>query len=282
MRLVRFGEKGQEKPGILDSFGIRRDCSALVEDWAGSTLETGQPQALVDVDPESLPRVAVGARWAAPVARPWKLIGIGLNYRDHAAESGMAIPEEPIVFFKASNTVVGPFDDVRIPWGSEKTDWEAELAVVIGRTARRLESPDQADECIAGYCLSNDVSERAFQLEHGGQWCKGKSCDTFNPLGPWLATSDEITDPQNLRITLDVNGQRRQTGNTRTMIFPVHRIIEYLSQFFTLEPGDVITTGTPPGVGLGMQPPTYLKPGDVMELAIEHLGRQKQTCLASS
>lgn len=281
MRLVRFGDRGQEKPGILDSFGVRRDCSDLVDDWCASTLAPGRPQALVDVDPQSLARVPVGARWGAPVARPWKLIGIGLNYRDHAVEAGMAIPDEPIVFFKASNAIVGPFDDVRFPRRARKVDWEVELAVVLGRGARYLDSADQAASCIAGYTVSNDVSERAFQLERGGQWCKGKSCDTFNPLGPWLATPDEIADPQQLSLWLNVNGQGRQSGNTRTMIFTVLQIIHYLSQFMTLEAGDVITTGTPPGVGMGLEPPQYLEPGDVMELGIEQLGTQKQTCIPS-
>jgi 2-keto-4-pentenoate hydratase/2-oxohepta-3-ene-1,7-dioic acid hydratase in catechol pathway len=203
---------------------------------------------------------------------------IGLNYRDHAAESGMAIPSEPVVFLKASNTVVGPYDDVLIPRGATKPDWEVELGIVIGREARYLNRVEDALPCIAGYCISHDVSERAFQLERGGQWTKGKSCDTFNPLGPWLVTADEVGNPQALDMSLTVNGVSRQRGTTRTMIFTVDVIVHYLSQFMTLEPGDVISTGTPPGVGMGMKPPVWLQPNDVVELAITHLGTQRQTC----
>ncbi len=278
MRLIRFGEFKKEKPGLLDAAGKRRDCSAHVADFDADFFANGGLEKLRKLNLKSLPTVPDSLRWGAPVARPFKVIGIGLNYSDHAKESGMEPPKEPVVFFKASNTVVGPYDEVMIPRGSEKTDWEVELGVVIGAEARYLASRADAWRCIAGYCVSNDVSERDFQLHRGGQWDKGKSCDTFNPLGPWLATPDEIADVNNLPLSLDVNGQSRQRGNTRTMIFPVDFVVHYLSQFMTLEPGDIITTGTPPGVGLGMKPPTYLKPGDVMELSIEGLGRQKQVC----
>jgi 2-keto-4-pentenoate hydratase/2-oxohepta-3-ene-1,7-dioic acid hydratase in catechol pathway len=234
---------------------------------------------IVKRDISALPLVPESERWAAPVARPAKVICIGLNYSDHAAESGMPIPPEPIVFMKASNTVVGPYDDVLIPRGGEKTDWEIELGVVIGKEARYLASPADASAHIAGYCLTHDVSERAFQLEHNGQWTKGKSCDTFNPLGPWLSTPDEISNPDALKMKLWVNGELRQNGSTDKMIFNCAFLVHYLSQFMTLEPGDLISTGTPPGVGLGMKPPKYLKAGDVVELEMEHLGRQKQRCV---
>jgi len=213
------------------------------------------------------------------MSTPGKVVCVGLNYSDHAAESGMPIPLEPILFMKAPGTVVGPYDEVQIPRGSEKTDWEVELGIVIGKEARYLDSVEEAKSRIAGYCVSHDISERAFQLERGGQWDKGKSCDTFNPLGPWLATADEVEDPQQLDMFLNVNGERRQTGNTRTMIFGCLEIVRYISQFMTLEAGDVISTGTPPGVGLGMKPPQYLMVGDVLELGISGLGFQKQTCV---
>jgi 2-keto-4-pentenoate hydratase/2-oxohepta-3-ene-1,7-dioic acid hydratase in catechol pathway len=218
-------------------------------------------------------------RTGSPIARPGKVICIGLNYSDHARETGAAIPAEPILFMKAANTVVGPFDDVQIPRGSEKTDWEVELGVVIGQTARYLDSPGDARACIAGYVLSHDVSERAYQLERGGQWTKGKSCDTFNPLGPFLLTADELADPCHLAMSLKVNGVQRQTGNTSTMIFDPFTLLHYISNFMTLEPGDLISTGTPPGVGLGMKPPQYLKAGDIVELEIERLGSQSQRCV---
>jgi 2,4-diketo-3-deoxy-L-fuconate hydrolase len=278
MKLIRFGTLKNEKPGLLDCAGKRRDCSAHFTDFNADFFAAGGLAKLRTLNPESLPEVPTDTRWGAPVARPGKVICIGLNYRDHAAESGMEMPKEPIVFFKAPNTVVGPYDDVLIPRGSEQTDWEVELCVVIGAEARYLESRAAALTCIAGYCVTNDVSERHFQLHRGGQWVKGKSCDTFNPLGPWLATVDEIADVNDLAMTLDVNGQRRQTGNTRTMIFPADEIVRYLSHFMTLEPGDIINTGTPPGVGLGLKPPVYLKRGDVMELAIAGLGQQRQIC----
>lgn len=281
MKLIRFGPHEHEKPGIVTATGARKDCSALFSDWNGSFFSSDGPKRLADALTQKqadLPDVPGDARWAAPVSRPGKVICIGLNYRDHAEESGMPVPQEPIVFFKAPNTVVGPFDNVLIPRGGEKTDWEVELGVVIGRQARYLDSPADAPGCVAGYCISNDVSERGFQLERGGQWVKGKSCDTFNPLGPWLATADELGDVADLDMALDVNGQRMQSGNTKTMIFDVPFIVHYLSQFMTLEPGDLITTGTPPGVGLGMKPPRYLKAGDVMQLSITGLGQQQQTC----
>lgn len=278
MKLIRFGAFRQEKPGLLDRHGRRRDISSHVVDFNAEFFAGGGLEQLRALDPESFPEVPAGVRWGAPVARPGKVICIGLNYRDHAIESGMNIPKEPVVFFKAPNTVVGPYDEVLIPRGGTQTDWEVELCVVIGAEARYLGSHEEAAKCIAGYCIANDVSERQFQLHRGGQWVKGKSCDTFNPLGPWLVTADEIPDVDNLAMTLEVNGVRRQTGNTRTMVFHVREIVRYLSQFMTLEPGDTINTGTPPGVGLGMKPPVYLQPGDMMELTIEGLGRQRQHC----
>ena len=278
MRLFRHGKKGQEHPGIIAADHSRRDCSAVVRDWDGVGLAGDALERLRSIDPFTLPLVPATARWGSCVARPGKVVCIGLNYRDHAAESGMPIPAEPVVFLKASNTVVGPFDDVLIPRGATKPDWEVELGIVIGREARYLNRVDDALPCIAGYCISHDVSERAFQLERGGQWTKGKSCDTFNPLGPWLVTADEVGDPQALDLSLSVNGVSRQRGTTRTMIFTVDVIVHYLSQFMTLEPGDVISTGTPPGVGMGMKPPVWLQPNDVVELSITHLGTQKQTC----
>ncbi len=284
MRLIRFGPVGDEKPGVMDSHGSRRDLSAHFSDWNSAFLGSSDVMRLEELfqrDQASLPIIPESERWAAPVARPGKVICIGLNYSDHAAESGMPIPAEPIVFLKASNTVVGPYDDLKIPRGSEKTDWEVELGVVIGRQARYISSVEAAQSHIAGYCLSHDVSERAFQLERGGQWTKGKSCDTFNPLGPWLATPDEIENPNALQMKLRVNGDLRQNGTTAKMIFNPAFLVHYLSQFMTLEPGDLISTGTPPGVGLGMKPPRYLKVGDTVELEIEHLGRQMQRCIAS-
>jgi 2-keto-4-pentenoate hydratase/2-oxohepta-3-ene-1,7-dioic acid hydratase in catechol pathway len=279
MKLMRVGEPGQEIPVLWASETEAWDARSVTKDFDGGFLESGGLARLKEAAAKGLPRIPLaGRRVGAPVARPWKVIGIGLNYADHAKESGMPIPAEPVMFMKASNTVIGPYDTVRIPKESQKCDWEVELGVVIGKTARYLPSKDSALEHVAGYCVSNDVSERAFQLERGGQWDKGKSAETFNPLGPWLVTTDEIVDPQNLAMSLDVNGKRMQTGNTRTMIFDVKHLVWYLSQFLVLEAGDVITTGTPPGVGLGQKPsPVYLKAGDVMELSIEGLGRQKQS-----
>lgn len=280
MKLLRVGEPGRETPAVWASEGEVFDAGSVTRDFDGAFFESGGLDRLkAAVAKGGLPRLALaGKRVGAPVARPWKVLGIGLNYADHAKESGMAIPAEPVVFMKASNTVIGPYDTVLIPRLSLKCDWEVELGVVIGKTARYLESKDRALDHVAGYCVSNDVSERHFQLERGGQWDKGKSAETFNPLGPWLVTTDEIPDPQVLPMWLDVNGKRMQTGNTKTMIFDVKHIVWYLSQFMVLEAGDVITTGTPPGVGLGQKPaPVFLKAGDVMELSIEGLGRQKQT-----
>jgi len=284
MRLIRFGPVGNEKPGTIDSNESRRDLSAHFRDWDTKFFASGGMDRLAEIlrrEGTSLPIVPESERWAAPVARPGKVICIGLNYSDHAEESGMPIPAEPIVFLKASNTVIGPYDNVHIPRGSEKTDWEVELGVVIGKETRYLASPEAAHAHIAGYCISHDVSERAFQLERGGQWTKGKSCDTFNPLGPWLATPEEISNVDALSMQLWVNGELRQKGTTAKMIFNVPFLVHYLSQFMTLEPGDLISTGTPPGVGLGMKPPKYLKAGDSVELEIDRLGRQKQLCVAS-
>ncbi|MFI4874931.1 MAG: fumarylacetoacetate hydrolase family protein [Blastopirellula sp. JB062] len=280
MQLVQFGPAGQEKPGLLTSGGVRKDLSSKFARYDREFFQGGGLERLVEISStlDSYPDVGEEVRWGAPIARPGKVICIGLNYADHATESGMPIPEEPIIFFKAANTVVGPYDDVLIPRKSEKTDWEVELGIVIGKDARYLGSVDQAADHIAGYCISHDVSERHFQLERGGQWVKGKSCDTFNPLGPFLATPDEIGQVDDLAMELDVNGERMQTGNTKTMIFKPHFLIHYLSQFMTLEAGDLISTGTPPGVGLGMKPPRFLKDGDVISLAIAGLGEQRQVC----
>lgn len=269
MKFLRYGEMGAEKPGVLDGEGRIRDLSGVMDDLAGDVLAD-----LPDVDPESLPLVDGDPRIGAPVGRVGKYMCIGLNYSDHAAEAGMDLPKEPILFMKATSAICGPNDTVSLPRGSEKSDWEVELAVVIGKRAKYVSEADALDY-VAGYCVTNDVSERAFQVERGGQWTKGKSCDTFGPLGPWLVTPDEAGDPQNLDLWLDVNGERRQTGNSRAMVFSVAEVISYLSQMMTLEPGDVIATGTPPGVGMGMKPPVYLKDGDVMTLGIEGLGAQK-------
>ena len=281
MKLVRFGSFAQERPAIIDAQGHRRDVARYAVDFDRVFFDAGGIERLQRLTADEIaacPLVPKEARWGAPVARPGKVICIGLNYADHAAEAGMAIPQEPIVFLKATNTVVGPYDDVLIPRKSVKTDWEVELGVIIGRTARYLDSPADSAAHIAGYCVSNDVSEREFQIERGGQWTKGKSCDTFNPLGPWLLTRDECPSSNDLAMKLSVNGTQRQNGSTKTMIFDVPFIVHYLSQFMTLEAGDVITTGTPPGVGMGQKPPFYLKAGDVMELSIAGLGTQKQTC----
>lgn len=280
MRLLRVGPQGAERPCVMRSDGSVVDVSAHVPDFGPDFFARGGLERLRELlggDPD-LPVVDLsdGTRVGSCVARPHKVICIGLNYSDHAAESGMAIPTEPIIFFKATNAVVGPNDDVLIPRGSTKTDWEVELAVVIGAEGRYLPDEQSALATVAGYAVTNDVSERAFQLERGGQWVKGKSCETFNPLGPWLVTPDEVANPQALSMSLDVNGERRQKGSTATMIFSVAHIVWYLSQFMVLEPGDVINTGTPPGVGMGQDPQVYLKDGDVMELEIEGLGRQRQ------
>jgi 2-keto-4-pentenoate hydratase/2-oxohepta-3-ene-1,7-dioic acid hydratase in catechol pathway len=279
MKLVRFGPRGQERPGIVVADGAIKDCSALVSDYDHAFFAAGgldRLRAIADVG--ALPDAPAGVRLGAPVARPRNVFAIGLNYADHARETGAAIPAEPILFMKATTAVSGPHDPIRIPHGSTKTDWEVELGLVLGRDAHALGSPAEARGVVAGFLLANDVSERAFQLERGGQWSKGKSCPTFLPLGPWLVTSDEIGDPQALGLWLDVNGRRRQTGSTATMIFDVWTIVHYVSQFIQLEAGDVIITGTPPGVGMARTPPEFLRPGDVVELGIDGLGRQRSVC----
>lgn len=276
MKLLRYGAMGAEKPGLLDDAGLLRDLSDHVSDINGDTLGDASIAKLRAIDPASLPIVEGEQRIAPCVGNIGKFLCIGLNYSDHAAETGAAIPEHPILFFKANSAVVGAYDDVMMPRGSTHTDWEVELGVVIGKTAKYVSKADALDH-VAGYCVVNDVSERHFQTQLTGQWTKGKSCDTFGPTGPWLVTRDEVPDPQNLAMALDVNGKRMQTGSTATMIFTVAEIIEHLSGLMTLHPGDVITTGTPPGVGTGIKPdPVYLKKGDVMELTIEGLGHQRQ------
>ncbi len=275
MKLLRHGPVGAEKPGIVDAEGRVRDLIGVVDDIAGEVLTPEGLARIAAVDPMTLPLVAEDARIGPCVGRVGKFLCIGLNYADHAAETGAPIPKEPILFMKATSAICGPNDDVLIPRGSEKTDWEVELGVVIGARAKYVSEAD-AMAHVAGYCVVNDVSERAFQTERGGQWTKGKSCDTFGPIGPWLVTRDEVADPQNLKLMLSVNGVTRQNGSTQTMIFGVAHLVSYLSQFMTLEPGDVITTGTPPGVGMGMKPQVYLRAGDVVELEVEGLGRQRQ------
>jgi 2-keto-4-pentenoate hydratase/2-oxohepta-3-ene-1,7-dioic acid hydratase in catechol pathway len=276
MKLLRHGPKGQEKPGLLDANGRVRDLSALLPDITAATLAPAALAALRGLDPEALPVVPQG-RLAVPWTGMTKFIAIGLNYADHAAESNMPIPKEPIVFMKTVGCAVGANHPVVLPQGSVKADWEVELGIVIGSRARYV-SESEALAHVAGYCVVNDVSEREFQLERGSQWDKGKGCDTFGPIGPWLVTSDEVGDPQNLSMWLEVNGHRYQNGSTKTMIFGAAQIVSYLSRFMTLEPGDLITTGTPPGVGMGIKPnPVYLKPGDTMHVCIEKLGEQRQT-----
>ena len=280
MKLVRYGATGQEKPGMIDADGTLRDLSAHVADITGATLGDDSIAKLRALDPATLPAVEGSPRMGACVGDIGKFMCIGLNYADHAAETGADIPEHPILFMKANSAITGPNDDVVMPRGSVKTDWEVELGVVIGKAAKYV-SEEEALDYVAGYCLCNDVSERHFQTSLTGQWTKGKSCDTFGPTGPWLVTRDEVEDPQNLDMWLDVNGKRMQTGNTKTMIFTVAQVISHLSQLFTLHPGDVISTGTPPGVGMGMKPePVYLKDGDVMELSIQGLGIQRQNVRA--
>ena len=280
MKLVRYGADGQEKPGMIDADGTLRDLSAHVADITGATLGDDNIAKLRALDPATLPAVEGNPRMGACVGDIGKFMCIGLNYADHAAETGADIPEHPILFMKANSAITGPNDDVVMPRGSTKTDWEVELGVVIGKAAKYV-SEEEALDCVAGYCLCNDVSERHFQTSLTGQWTKGKSCDTFGPTGPWLVTRDEVEDPQKLDMWLDVNGKRMQTGNTKTMIFTVAQVISHLSQLFTLHPGDVISTGTPPGVGMGIKPePVYLKDGDVMELSIQGLGVQRQNVRA--
>ncbi|WP_314918968.1 fumarylacetoacetate hydrolase family protein [Pseudomonas helleri] len=276
MKLLRYGEKGQERPALLDYNGDLRDLSAVVTDIAGDTLSPQSIARLQDIDPSTLPLVQGSPRIGACVGQVGKFICIGLNYADHAAETGAAIPAEPVVFNKWTSAIVGPNDNVEIPRNSRKTDWEVELGVVIGKGGRYISESD-ALEHVAGYCVINDVSEREFQLELGGTWDKGKGCDTFGPLGPWLVTRDEIADPHQLDLWLEVDGKRYQNGNTRTMIFQIPKIVSYLSQFMSLQPGDVISTGTPPGVGLGIKPdPVYLRAGQHIRLGISGLGEQNQ------
>ncbi|MEM9433124.1 MAG: fumarylacetoacetate hydrolase family protein [Pseudomonadota bacterium] len=276
MKLVRYGAPGAEKPGLIDGAGTLRDLSGLVSDIDGPNLSDIALEKIRTTDTAGLPAVTGDPRLGPCVGSIGKFLCIGLNYSDHAAETGAEIPEHPILFFKANSAINGPFDDISMPRGSTHTDWEVELGVVIG-TAAKYVSKENALDHVAGYFVANDVSERHFQTQLTGQWTKGKSCDTFGPIGPWLVTREDVDDVQNLAMSCDVNGKRMQTGNTNTMIFTVAEIIEHLSGLMTLQPGDVIITGTPPGVGMGMKPPTYLKKGDVVELEIEKLGRQRQT-----
>jgi 2,4-diketo-3-deoxy-L-fuconate hydrolase len=280
MKLLRHGPSGQERPGILDAEGKIRDLSGKIDDIDGDKLSPAKLNELAAIDISSLPVVEGNPRLGVPVARIGKFIAVGLNFSDHAAESGLPVPAEPVVFTKAISSITGPNDNVIIPRGSKKTDWEVELGVVIGTRASYV-TKDEALAHVAGYVVINDVSEREYQIERGGTWDKGKGCDTFGPIGPWLVTSDEVGDVQNLSMWLDVNGERKQTGTTATMIFDVATLVSYISEFMTLMPGDVITTGTPPGVGMGIKPePQYLKPGDVVRLGIEKLGEQQQTFVA--
>jgi 2,4-didehydro-3-deoxy-L-rhamnonate hydrolase len=282
MKLLRCGAAGAERPGILDKDGQARDLSGVVDDIGPTTIGDVQLlERLRSLDISTLPRTGTSLRIGSPIAKVGKLIGVGLNYSDHAAESNLPVPKEPILFMKATTAISGPYDDVEIPLGAEEVDWEVELGFVIGKRAKAVPLT-QAMDHVFGYLIVNDVSERHWQARREGQWMKGKSHDTFAPLGPWLVTRDEVPDPQNLAMTLDVSGVRRQTGSTRTMIFGVAHLVHYVSQFMTLEVGDIITTGTPPGVGLGMKPPTYLKKGDVMKLSIEGLGHQQQSAVAKT
>ncbi|MBS7691584.1 fumarylacetoacetate hydrolase family protein [Pseudomonas lalucatii] len=276
MKLLRHGPAGRERPGLLDAAGCVRDLSAVIDDLTPERLTPAHLAELATLDPSSLPLVPAGVRLGPPLARIGKLVCVGLNYADHARESGLPVPSEPVLFMKATSAICGPNDQVVIPRGAQKTDWEVELGVVIGRRAQYVER-DEAMAHVAGYCIVNDVSERAFQLERGGSWDKGKGCDTFAPIGPWLVTRDEIADVRDLELRLSVNDEVRQRGNTRTMIFAIDEIVSYISQFMTLNPGDVISTGTPPGVGAGMQPPQFLKPGDRMRLSIAGLGSNART-----
>ena len=279
MKLVRYGRAGKEKPGLVDSAGKLRDLSGVVADIDAATLGPRALARLTKIKPESLPAVRGAPRFGSCVAGVGNFIAVGLNYADHAAESGMPVPKEPVLFSKTTSCIVGPNDDVVIPRGSKKTDWEVELAIVMGSRASYV-SEEQALNHVAGYCVCNDVSEREFQLERSGQWVKGKSCPTFGPLGPWLVTPDELKDVQALNLWLDVNGERMQTGSTSTMIFGVKTLVSYISQFMVLKPGDVITSGTPPGVGQGKKPPRFLKAGDTMSLGVDGLGQQSQRVVA--
>ncbi len=281
MKLLRYGPAGEEKPGLLDADGTIRDLSGEVDDVAGSALMPEVLDRLRRIDPTSLPAVEGSPRLGPCVGQVGKFVAIGLNYYDHARETGMEPPKEPIVFSKYTSCIVGPNDDVVLPRGSVKGDWEVELGFVIGKHTKYVSEAEALDH-IAGYCVVNDVSEREFQIERSGQWVKGKSCDTFGPTGPWLVTRDEVPDPQNLNLWLDLNGERQQAGSTATMIFPVAHIVSYLSQFMSLQPGDIVCTGTPPGVGLGQKPPRFLKAGDVMRLGIDGLGEQESTVRADA
>jgi len=276
MKLLRYGPAGQEKPGLLDESGVIRDLSDHIDDVTPEQLAPVNLARIAALDTALLPAVEAPQRYGPPLAGTRKFLAIGLNYADHAAESNMQIPEEPILFTKATSCIQGPNDNVMLPKDSVKSDWEVELGVVIGSVARYVDEAD-ALKYVAGYLVVNDLSEREYQLERGSQWDKGKGCDTFGPIGPWLVTGDEVGDPQELDLWLDVNDKRMQTGNTRTMVFGIANLVSYLSRFMTLEPGDIITTGTPPGVGLGMKPPLYLKAGDTMQLGIKKLGEQRQT-----
>lgn len=279
MKLVRYGAKGLEKPGAVDKDGQIRDLSGIVPDITAEMLSPASLKSLREVDLDKLPLVSASTRVGVPCSGIGKIVCVGLNYRDHAAETGQAVPEEPVLFLKATSSLNGPNDPVVLPKNSLKSDWEVELGVVMGSRARYVSKTD-ALACVAGYCVINDLSERAFQLERGGLWDKGKGCDTFAPVGPWLVTADEVTSPNRLDLWLEVNGVRCQTGNTQTMVFDVATLISYISQFMTLHPGDLISTGTPPGVGLGKTPPSYLKPGDSMRLGITGLGEQEQQVFA--
>ncbi|PYE44034.1 2-keto-4-pentenoate hydratase/2-oxohepta-3-ene-1,7-dioic acid hydratase in catechol pathway [Rhizobium sp. PP-F2F-G20b] len=281
MKFVRYGAQGTEKPGLVDATGAIRDLSGHISDLSGASIDPDALAKLAAVDPATLPLVSADERLGACVAGTGKFICIGLNYSDHAAETGATVPPEPIIFMKATSAISGPNDDLLIPRGSEKTDWEVELGIVIGRKAKYV-SEAEALDYVAGYCTIHDVSERAFQTERSGQWTKGKSCDTFGPTGPWLVTKDEVPDPQDLRLWLKVNGDTMQDGTTKTMVYGAAYLVSYLSQFMSLQPGDIISTGTPPGVGMGMKPPRYLKPGDVIELGIDGLGSQRQTARADA
>jgi 2-keto-4-pentenoate hydratase/2-oxohepta-3-ene-1,7-dioic acid hydratase in catechol pathway len=275
VKLVRFGARGAEKPGILDAQGRVRSLEGVLADWGGMFLSDEWLAHVRGIERERLPLVPAGTRLGPCVAHVPKFLCIGLNYADHAAETGAEVPREPIVFGKATSAICGPDDEVEIPRGSQKTDWEVELGVVLGKRARHVEERDALAH-VAGYCVVNDLSEREYQLEHLGQWIKGKSCDTFGPIGPWLVTRDEVPDPQDLALWLEVDGKRVQNGHTRTMVHGVAKLLAYLSRFMTLEPGDLISTGTPPGVGLGMKPPVYLRPGQLLRLSVEGLGEQRQ------
>ena len=282
MKLLRYGRAGFEKPGVLDDQGQIRDLSGAIGDLTAAHLSPWQLEEIQGTAIDRLPVVSGNPRLGSPYLGVGKFVAVGLNYSDHAAESGMPVPSEPVIFAKATSCIVGPDDDIMLPKGSVKTDWEVELGVIIGATARYV-SEDRALDHVAGYCVVNDVSEREYQIERGGTWDKGKGCDTFGPIGPYLVTSDEVPDPQALDMWLDVNGKRMQSGSTRTMIFSVRTLVSYISRFMTLNPGDLITTGTPPGVGMGRKPsPVYLKAGDIVELGISQLGKQRQSVIPYS